>query len=239
MPINEIEQHPFLEIGESTFAQRMIVGTFPIFSLSHPRTARKDALQLQRGDITFFYGSRSNQLWEWYKLHIDSNVDIYDADAILNSLRNKEISISDVIKECCRVDESFEDNKLRNKVWNMNLADKIESSIEKILCTSKSSSGAMGWLYDKILIPQGYSINENESAILHQKILGAIPNSNKQVKSIAKVLIKRDKKVSIVALPSPGSPERRLNDFGRNVNLHTTSYYLNAYLTHCFNWFMK
>ncbi len=239
MPINELEQHPFLYLGETIHSHRMIVGTYPIYSLTLPRTERKVELQTQRGDVSFFYGSTSNLFWEWYQNYIDPAVNIENAEAILNSLQNKEIGISDVIKECCRVDESFEDNKLRKKVWNKNLADKIESSVHKIICTSKSSSGAMGWLCDKILRPQGFVPNEIESSNLHQQILGAIPNSNTQVKPIARVLSKKDSKVSIVALPSPGSPERRLSDFGRNAILHTTNYYLNAYLTECFNWFMK
>ncbi len=34
MPIDELERHPYLNIGESISAKRMIVGTFPIYSLN-------------------------------------------------------------------------------------------------------------------------------------------------------------------------------------------------------------
>jgi hypothetical protein len=63
MPINEIEYHPYLQIGEAIPASRMIVGTFPVYSLTNLRTPRKNYLQHQRGDISFFYGSQANCFW--------------------------------------------------------------------------------------------------------------------------------------------------------------------------------
>jgi hypothetical protein len=239
MPINEIEIHPFLHIGEAIPALRIIVGTFPIYSLTNPRTQRKNSLQQDRNDISFFYGSRSNCFWNWYQQYIDADVNIQNPESIITSLTNKGIAISDVIQECLRITESFEDNKLQQKQWNMQLSKVIESSIDKIVCTSKSDSGAMGWLRDKILIPSGFRVNQLASADLHHEILNNIPDSNHNIKLIAVVLQKADRRVEIVSLPSPGSPQRRLVDFGYVKNIHTTPNYLDDYLTKTFKWFIQ
>lgn len=239
MPINETEIHPFLQIGEAIPASRMIVGTFPIYSLTNPRTQRKSSLQQDRNDISFFYGSRSNYFWSWYQQYIDADVNIQNPESIITSLTNKGIAISDVIQECLRIKESFEDNKLQQKQWNMQLSKVIESSIDKIICTSKSDSGAMGWLRDKILIPSGFSVNQIASIDLHHEILDNIPDSNHNIKLIAVVLQKGDRRVEIVSLPSPGSPQRRLIDFGYVKTNQTTENYLSNYLLITFNWFLE
>ncbi len=241
MPIDELEEHPYFQTGEAIPARRMIVGTFPIYSLTNPRTPRKNQLQQDRGDISFFYGSQANVFWSWYQQFVDATVNIHNAQSILASLQTNEIAISDVIKVCSRVDESFEDQDLRMRKgeWNRSLSVKINSSIDKIICTSKASSGAMGWLRDKILMPAGFVVDQNQTTQLHNQILNAIPGSNTQVIPIAQVLRRGEKKVSIVALPSPGSPERRLVDFGYVKNVHTTATYLQSYLTQTFNWFLQ
>lgn len=237
MPINEFESHPYLELGEAIRASRMIIGTFPIYSLTMPRTPHKIALQNQRGDTSFFYGSNANLFWSWYKEYIDATVNISDPQSIMSSLRNKKVAISDVIKGCTRIEESFKDNGLRQKVWNSALAGIIYHRIEKIVCTSKSDSGAMGWLRDKILLPAGFSVNAAATAQLHIDILAVIPDSNTNIKHIAQVLEKDDKTVHLVALPSPGSPERQLINFGYIKGVHTTTAYLKNYLTQTFQWF--
>jgi hypothetical protein len=236
---NELEQHPYIYIGEAIPARRMIVGTFPIYSLTNPRTPRKIQLQQHHGDISFFYGSQANAFWSWYQQFVDLTVNTQNAQSILTSLQVKEIAISDVIKECSRIDESFEDNKLRRKDWNLPLGNLINRSIDKIICTSKAGSGAMGWLRDKVLMPAGFVVNQTETTQLHQYILNAIPGSNTQVLSIAQVLTRGQKKISIVALPSPGSPERRLVDFGYVDGVHFTATYLQSYLTQTFSWFLQ
>lgn len=237
MPINEIESHPFLELGEAIPTSRMIVGTFPIYSLTKPETEHKIQLQ-QRGDLSFFYGSKRNKLWSWYKEYVDKAVEIESPQSILSSLQNKGIAISDVIMECSRINESFEDSKLKNVQWNLNLCAIIESRIDKIICTSKSTLGAMGWLRDKILMPEGFTVNQHRSIHLHQYILNTIPDHNSTVRLVAQVLQKGRRSIQIVAIPSPGSPNRRLIDFGYIKGVHTTSVFLNSYLRHAFNWFL-
>ncbi len=49
--------------------------------------------------------------------------------------------------------------------------------------------------------------------------------------------INEDKRVSIVALPSPGSSFRKLAQFDYVKDLHMTSDYLRTYLQVVFNWF--
>ena len=237
MPINQIEQHPFLAQGENIEGNRMVVGTFPIFSLTNPRTPRKNQLQLQGGHISFFYGSNANLFWAWYQQFIDPTVNILSPQSIVESLQANDIAISDVISQCSRIKESFNDSDLRQKIWNRSLAEIIEERIDKIICTSKSQSGAMGWLISRLLAKAGFTIDQQASNALHENILTAIPGSNLAVKNVAYVLKKGNKKVSIVALPSPGSPQRRLVDFGYVNGVHLTNTYLQNYLTSVFGWF--
>lgn len=239
MPVTEQETHPYLQLGENISADKMIIGTFPIYSLTAPRNPRKDQLQQQRNDLSFFYGSRSNYFWSWYQQYIDNQVNIQLPTSIIASLQQQRIAISDVISQCSRNDESFNDSDLKEKQWNTGLAAIIEERIEKVICTSKSSAGAMGWLRDNILLPAGFTVDHAQTAALHQQMLNAIPQSNLNVISVAQVLIKANRTVSIVALPSPGSPSRRLQDFGYRKNIHTTAAYLDQYLTQCFNWFIQ
>ncbi len=239
MPVHEIEIHPFLQIGESITSNKIIIGTFPIYGLTNPRTHHKDQLRQERGDMSFFYGSRSNCFWSWYQQYIDNSVNIENPLTILASLEINKIAISDVIFQCSRINESFEDSQLRNIVWNYNLAALIEANIDKVICTSKSVNGAMGWLCNRILIPFGFILNKEESDQLHNVILNSIPNCNTQIKLVTQVLTKGGKKVSIVALPSPGSPYRRLSDFGRLTSIHDSVFYLDSYLQSSFNWFIS
>jgi hypothetical protein len=239
MPFNEIESHPFLQVGESISANKMVVGTFPIYSLTNPRNPRKSHLQQQRNDISFFYGSRSNYFWSWYKQYIDNQVNIQQPTSIIASLQQQQIAISDVIRQCTRKDESFNDSDLKQIQWNTHLATIIEERIDKIICTSKSSAGAMGWLRDKILIPSGFIVNQAQTNALHQQLLNAIPQSNTNIIPVTQVLTKANRRVNIVALPSPGSPSRRIVDFGYRKNIHTTTTYLDQYLTQSFNWFTQ
>ncbi len=239
MPINDIEQHPFLQMGESIQASRMIIGTFPIYSLTNPRTTYKNQLRKQRGDMSFFYGSQANYFWSWYKQHLDTEVKIQKPNLIIHSLQTKNISISDVIKECSRIEESFEDSNLRNIKWNLKLDSLIEEKISKVICTSKSASGAMRWLRDKILLPASFHIDQGDSIQLHLSILNEIPQSNRQLLPVAQVLVKGTKRVRVLALPSPGSPQRRLVDFGYDKNAHITSNYLEQYLSLTFKWFLQ
>lgn len=236
MPIGEVEHHPFLEIGEGFQATRLIVGTFPIYSLTSPTTDYKKQLQ-QRGDIEFFYGSLANYFWEWYQKHVDSNVKTDKKATIISSLETKAIAISDVVKQCTRLNESFNDNHLRQKVWNSHLASVIDNGIARIICTSKAESGAMGLLIKKILIPAGYVVETRKSIALHRDILQANSRANDNVKPIAAVLTQGQHIVSIVTLPSPGSPYRQLGAFGLVKGVHRSQEYLQRYLEGAFAWF--
>ena len=237
MPFSEVESHPFLRIGESIPAKRMIVGTFPVYSITRPGTTLKSQLRQQNNNIPFFYGSSANWFWTWYQQYVDNTINAKCNKSILVSLQVNGIAISDVISSCTRNEYSFEDSDLRKKKWNISLVNLIESDIDKIICTSKSDSGAMGWLRDRILVPHGFRLNQSSSLQLHKQILGQIPNSNQRVKPIAQVLIKNNREISLVAVPSPGSPYRRLTNFGYDKRVHNSTIYLDNFLTQVFNWF--
>lgn len=237
MPIDEDEFHPYLEAGERIQAKRMIIGTFPTYSVTEPDTPRKSFLRETRGDIQFFYGSSANYFWTWYQNYVEPELNIANPDSILQSLTNRNIAISDVIKSCRRVDESFLDSELIKKNWNRNLSNLLSGSIQKVLCTSKGNIGAVGWLLHEILIPSGFVVSEDESILLHQHILNEIDNSSPDILRVAHVLRRGADSVRIVALPSPGSPYRGLLHFGKTT--HPTRDYLNAYLQVAFNWFLE
>lgn len=240
MPIGQNETHPFIARGEAINAHRMIVGTFPIYSITNPRTPTKNAFQLQNGDMSWFYGSNANRLWQWYQTYVDREIILGNPDSIEESLQAYQIAISDVIQQCQRIDYSSNDDDLKAKVWNTGLAPIIEKRIEKIICTSKSQNGAMGWLVDKILMPTGSVVHPEASTELQANILNSIANANMALANpIARVLTKRSKRVEIVSLPSPGSPYRALRHFGYDENSHDTDTYLKAYLNSVFVWFLK
>jgi hypothetical protein len=237
MPLNELEFHPYLKVGESIPGSRMIIGTFPIYSVTKPWSTVKSNFVLERNDMLFFYGSRANMFWHWYKNFIDNTVNPRNNRSIHASLIRNKISISDVATRCCRIGYSFKDQDLKRKMWNQLLGAIIENRISRIICTSKSDSGAMGWLRDKILLQNGFRLDSTASTALHNSILQPINGSNLSVKKIGIVLTKSAKRVSIVALPSPGSPERRLGNFGYVPSIHSTSIFLNDYLQNVFQWF--
>lgn len=239
MPILEREEHPYLSRGESIKGKRMIVGTFPIYSITNPQTDIKKGMVKERGDRFIFYGSRSSSWWNWYKQYVDEELNIQDVGAIYSSLELNGIAISDVVKSCYRKEYSFQDNDLHSITWNMELSKRIYSGIEKVVCTSKSDQGAMGWLRARILSPSGFRFSEDKTKELHTEILSKIPDSNKEIRPIANVFEKNSKLISVVAVPSPGSPYRRLNDFGRIPELHKSDYYLTGYLSSVFDWFLS
>src|SRR5664279_3437748 len=100
MPINQMEFHPYLKIGQAIPASRMIVGTFPIYSVTRPGMALKEQLRQINNDILFFYGSGANLFWLWYEQYIDPTIITGSNKSILKSLKNEKIAISDVIAKC-------------------------------------------------------------------------------------------------------------------------------------------
>ena len=75
MPINIIEQHPFLNYLETENVQRisdyngMIIGSFPIYSITDSIDNNFDIVAQRFNQINatmrFFYGSRKSSLWKY------------------------------------------------------------------------------------------------------------------------------------------------------------------------------
>lgn len=234
----EREFHPYLERGEAIVGNRMIVGTFPVYSLTLPRTAEKDQVKLRNADVDIFYGSNRNHLRAWYKEYVDPEVNILDPNSIWNSWQSKGIAVSDVIKSAIRQNGANDDG-LESKEWNNALAGIVHKRIDKIICTSKAQNGSLGWLIQHILIPHGFVLNPVASNQLQNKILEQIEGAHHNFSnSIAKVFTKGTKRVEIVALPSPGSPFRQLHQFGFDKKAHDNQAYLDEYLRRVFNWFL-
>lgn len=235
----EEEFHPFLDIGQGIPGSRMIVGTFPVYALTNPRTPEKEMLIQQHNMSNFFYGSHRSNLWNWYQTHVDGGIDPNDVELIISSLIQNGIAISDVISSAIR-NNGANDNGLNVLQWNEGLANIIEDRIEKIICTSKSQNGAMGWLSSNVLIPNGFIYKHEESIILQNQILNQIVGAHQDFPVlIARVFKISDRLVQIIGLPSPGSPYRQLHQFGYNRDNDNNVEYLNQYLSTVFNWFIN
>ncbi|MGM0944510.1 MAG: hypothetical protein ACQEW9_04945 [Bacteroidota bacterium] len=232
----EEEVHPFIHLGEAIPGNKMVVGTFPVYTLTSPETAHKLAVR-HANDVHIFYGSHRSQFRSWYQTYVDPEVDIFDPDSLWNSWANNGIAISDVIISAFR-NGGANDNGLAVTEWNLGLANIIEDRIDKIICTSKSQTGAMGRLIQHILEPHGFVHNPIESAELQNHILNQIPGAHQNFKnSIAKVLTLGSKRVEIIAIPSPGSPFRQLHNYGYGNGIQTNVVFLDQYLSTVFEWF--
>ena len=56
----EEEVHPFIHLGEAIPGNKMVVGTFPVYTLTSPETAHKLAVR-HANDVHIFYGSHHSQ----------------------------------------------------------------------------------------------------------------------------------------------------------------------------------
>lgn len=232
----EEEFHPFIIQGQAILGNKMIIGTFPIYTLTSPETAHKAAVRIANGDVNIFYGSHRSQFRSWYQTYVDPAVDIFDPNSLWTSWANNGIAISDVIVSAFR-NGGANDNGLTVTGWNLGLANIIADRINKIICTSKSQNGSMGWLIQHILIPHGFVLDPVASTQLHNNILEQIEGADPPRNSTAKVFRLGNKRVEIIAIPSPGSPFRQLRYYGYDKNIHTNTEYLNQYLSIVFEWF--
>ena len=75
MPINVLEEHPYLnEINyrefDSMYYENLIIGSFPIFSITNTRTPANDLIEhpFNENDsyMRFFYGSTKNKFWSLF-----------------------------------------------------------------------------------------------------------------------------------------------------------------------------
>ncbi|HEY5327090.1 MAG TPA: hypothetical protein VIJ27_08820 [Mucilaginibacter sp.] len=141
MPINEIENHPYLFDQVNNFQGKdplakyckLIVGTFPIYAITNsnppiaPLGVQKRALWFLEAFIQYFYGSRKNYFWRLFATAFNEPVPITKQQAI-ELLDKYKFLMTDVFTETGRIGYSSLDSALVNSVENGNIIDLIQNS---------------------------------------------------------------------------------------------------------------
>lgn len=237
MPIGEIEVHPYLDLGVVHNATKLILGSFPVYECTDQDSDLKQQNRLNEGTVRFFYGSCDSSLWLKYRDYIDNNIDLPPVpENILDSLTHNQISISDTIISCERNGVSSLDTDLIRRTYNRHgIEQLIQNGVRKILCTSK---GVLKDLECKIISngnnPLGL-IDEVASENFQMEFINNLNGNINQLKTpVSKVFSIGNCQVSALAIPSPGSPQSRLRDFGFNGDDWTL--YADSYFENAFNW---
>lgn len=237
MPIGEVESHPYLLEGAINNVNKLILGSFPVYECTDPDNERKSLKRQEEGTVRFFYGSVDSDFWRLYKTYIDNTIALPpNSNQLIHSLANYGIAISDVIESCQRKQYSSLDTDLVCKTYNSNLFQFIiNNGITKILCTSK---GVLKLLETQILVNRlnGNNLLNGEFGDLEQlRILQSINGHNDQIKTpIVRVFTINNTNITAISIPSPGSPQRRLKDFGfQNGNWRV---YAESYFNYAFTW---
>lgn len=230
MPQGEIETHPYLQQGKVIGAKKLILGSFPIYECTNDDNIIKQNKRKSEGTVRFFYGSNRSRLWTKYNSYIDILERPWNVDEIIESLEKKQIAISDLIKSCERYKSvldrrtntrilqpfSSADTALHNRAWNKDIIEEIlKDGVVKILCTSK---GVLNDLEKHIICdsrkPFG-SINSVLSIGFQKEFVEQLGGNNNQiVNPIAKVFTIDNRNIFAIAIPSPGSPQRKIFEFG-------------------------
>lgn len=244
IPKSTREFHPWINIETPATQQpRIILGSFPIWSLTKHEMDVDDQPHFvssrikKTGEFPFFYGSTVNRFWSWYRTYLDGKIELLNKESILFSLRKNQIAITDSILSCDRKEKSALDKDLSNRVYNHKFFSYPPyGEVTKILCTSKGVMNEM--LLHKTFFQHHDRLKLNEPAsnqFQDQFIKNIMGDPQLITKPIFRQLAVKDCGViQCLALPSPGSPYRRLIDFGlHEAEAHK---YLDNYLKNAFAW---
>ena len=229
------ETHPFLEFGKVPNATKLILGSFPVYSITLPDSEDKQRIRKSDGTVPFFYGSCHSSFWGLYHLYIDNGLQIpIKSELAIQSLTNNDISISDIISSCERNGKSALDKDLIKRVYNFEMLNEyLESGVTKILCTSK---GVMEMFHDHIVKKSKTIIYlEAESRKWQSQIISKLRGDESQIKKlICRQYLFKGKTIRLISIPSPGSPQRQLKQFGFYGDDWRT--YADNYFEFSFNW---
>ncbi len=237
------EFNPRISISDPVLQQsKIIVGSFPTWSLSNSKKTKinkeKDSARIKNNEMPFFFGSSSNKFWDWYNIYFDGGIIKNDINSIQASLKIKAIGITDLIISCNRKDKSALDKHLTKRIYNHNFFTyPKEGEKLKILCTSKGLMNdiLLNGMFFK-LHPQ-LKIDLKESNILQERMIEKINGNSELIKNPFCRSLHNDFGgiIECISIPSPGSPYRRLIDFGcESKDLNS---FLDNYLKVVFNWF--
>jgi hypothetical protein len=229
------ETHSFLKQGKIPNASRLILGSFPVYSITLPDNAEKQKIRKSDGTVQFFYGSCKSSFWGLYHLYIDRDLQIpIKPELAIESLKKNVISISDIISECERNGKSALDKDLKKRTYNIEMINKyLDSGVTKILCTSK---GVMEMFHEKVANKsKEFNFQESESSKWQAEIIIKLNGNAKQIKKlICRQYIYKGKTVRLISIPSPGSPQRQLKQFGFQGD--DWRVYADKYFEFTFNW---
>lgn len=240
-----MEFHPRLNLSNLRIKEsRIILGSFPTWSLTDcdpekdETSEQKKLERIKNGDIPFYYGSSINRFWNWYKIYVDESISIEDIISIKASLVKKSIGITDVIISCSRKNRSALDKHLTKRTYNHQFFGypKRDETI-KILCTSKGVMNEMLLNNKFFKTHTELKLNVEKSDFFQKQILHKVNGDISLLRNPLYRIIDVESGGSIecMSIPSPGSPYRRLKDFGYSPN--DADLFLNSYLSHVFNWF--
>lgn len=253
MPIGELETHPYLKEGQINGATKLILGSFPVYECTDDDNDLKRENRLNEGTVRFFYGSNRNSLWAKYRQYVDNTViQPWNDKLILNSLKDRNIAISDTIISCERYiyktnkrtgardldPYSSSDNALVNKTWNKeDIRTLINDGVIKILCTSK---GVLNSLEQQIICtprnPLGRKDNRLSTEFQSEFVERIGGNPNQITNDVAKSFIVDNRQILALAIPSPGSPQRQIHEFG--CENQDKMPYANLYFENAFKWLL-
>jgi G:T/U-mismatch repair DNA glycosylase len=133
-----METHPYKAFVPEG-AEKLILGSIPPWRFTVDDNPEVNKVKkLQQGDIDFAYGSRNNKLWV-ILADIFKTVPLDSSDKIKLLLRNRKISVSDVVHRCRRdparsaLDQNLKDIEFNNSIRKL-LAD--NTLITTVLFTS-------------------------------------------------------------------------------------------------------
>jgi len=131
MPINELEEHPYLnyykEFGEvpTDYYKGIIIGSFPIYAITNTVNQEFNVIKerfTNEASMRFFYGSKKSDLWKYVGLSLagadprKANGSFIGPNAAVNQCKKllfeHQILISDSLLRTNRKEESAEDTDL-------------------------------------------------------------------------------------------------------------------------------
>lgn len=237
-----IEQHPRLDRRDLKIKQnKIILGSFPIWSLTQinvRKTGINSEINIRKGEFPFFYGSSTNKFWTWYKEYLDIDITTTDLNSLKNSLDRHEIGITDVILSCKRKNQSALDKDLTQREYNHEfITYPKHGETLKILCTSKGVMNEMLLSKAFFKIHKKIKINNSASLSFQNQFIEKIGGDINLLRNVVflELSVEGGGVIECLATPSPGSPFRKLTNFGFiDGDLNS---YLNKYLQEAFKWF--
>jgi len=151
-------------------------------------------------------------------MNVDPDIQLDDPCALRASLVQNGIAMSDCIYSCQWIEYRSVDSDLRKKLWNKDgVRQLMDGCVRKILCTSK---GVLRMLESSILCPVGDPVATIDipASIEWQNTLlaplgGKAGATGSRIASIF-TINGITEPIQALAIPSPGSWQRRLKNFG-------------------------